>query len=72
MTPKEKSWQLIIKFQMKPSNLTKEDAKKSALIAVDEIINHTPEYIGIIKSIGLDRFKNHKYWEEVKQELEKL
>jgi len=69
MRPKEKSWQLIIKFQMKPSNLTKDDAKKSALIAIDEIM-------GSLELLPLASTKEYyelkKYWQEVKQELEKL
>ena len=38
MTPKEKAFELIIKFQIKPNGITKELAKRSALIAMDELI----------------------------------
>ena len=60
MTPKEKSIELFDKFD---SILFKEydnlEAKKCALIAVDEILN-------------LDYYCGSLYWQEVKQEIEKL
>ena len=69
MTPKEKSKELIEKFKRyswiscfeggeELSNI--ESAKYCALIAVDEIMASKP----ISNSL--------KYWQEVKQELEKL
>jgi hypothetical protein len=69
MTPKEKAKELVDKFQ---SGYTingfnyqfqndLEDAKQCALIAVDEIIN---TFIDIDPKL--------KYWQEVKQEIQKL
>ena len=69
MTPKEKAEELMLKFKEAPMKGTLawyvsfELSKRFALIAVDEIIkSHT---YGL--SPGL---KN--YWQEVKQEIEKL
>jgi len=56
MTPKEKAEELIDK--MCDYKLEHEDAKRCALIAVDEIM----------KAHSFDKM----YWEEVKQEIEKL
>jgi hypothetical protein len=71
MKPKEKAKELIIKFQHPPSALEHEEcdclhidvAKECALIALDEILN--------IKSVDRD-YDLSTYWEEVKQEIEKL
>jgi hypothetical protein len=78
MTPKEKAEELIKRFNkveifisIEPSNIDTDiesvdcDANKQcALIAVDEIINSVDnEHVS-------DIFKD--YWEEVKQEIEKL
>ena len=64
MSPKEKAIELIEKFRIhQPVWELKEDAKQCALIAVDEILN-------AIKPFGLLLGKD--YWEEVKQEIEKL
>ena len=65
MTPKEKAIELVNKF----GNFTVQESWQSknyfaiqcALIAVDEIIN--------LCASGLSETK---YWEEVKQEIEKL
>ncbi len=78
MTPREKAEQLFGKFAdiehlgvygdyngtwEWSSSLWRKQAKESALIAVDEIINSTSwQYI----TNGLD------YWNEVKHEIEKL
>jgi hypothetical protein len=61
MTPKEKAKELIDKyfylFSVKLENtIDNYEAKQCALIAVDEIIE----------------FHNNLYWQEVKQEIEKL
>lgn len=65
MTPKEKARDLIIKFAFKGAQHEGE-AKTFALIAVDEIINS-------IVIIDLTAAENQfTYWEEVKQEIEKL
>ena len=70
MTPKEKSKELVNKFtdpvrwKLGQENVTQR-AKECALIAVDEIL-HSLEY---------NTWQNReiiKYYEEVKQEIEKL
>ena len=73
MTPKEKAKELFDKYAMYlRSNLmydeeAYEDAKVCALISVDEIIKELIEEISPI----VHGFR-HKYWKEVKQEIEKL
>jgi hypothetical protein len=62
MTPKEKAEELYVGYWY----LTNDSriAKQCALIAVDEIINVT---------VGLNGWiDGFQYWEEVKQEIEKL
>ena len=81
MTPKEKAEELVDKYyNILPFDkyvITKdedlsweyndwEEAKKCALIAVDEILN-TIEY-----SSQADELSKVNYWQEVKQEIEKL
>jgi hypothetical protein len=82
MTSKEKADELIYKFAqiIPPSsyvayeggvqiNFDLENSKICALIAVDELINCTLpscEFGGIINNNTIE------YWEEVKQEIEKL
>ena len=69
MTPKDKALELYNKYEQLGRDFTrgvsmKEFAKQCALIAVDEILDtvkHTP-----IEFIETD------YWQEVKQEIEKL
>ena len=59
MTPKEKAKELYSKMFPKSGVVFKLQAKQCALVAVDEII----------KALGtVDKM----YWEEVKQEIEKL
>ena len=61
MTPKEKAKELVFKFDDTMEFSTPQRfAKQCALIAVDEIL----------KAIGFS--DNKFYWQEVKQELEKL
>ena len=69
MTPKEKAKELLEKYDETLTYLeSKSKAKQCALIAVDEII----------KSIDFDWMEvqnlesQHRYWQEVKQEIEKL
>ena len=59
MTPKEKAQDLVNKYSNE-CLLTKEGGKVAALIAVYELI--------------LDAYNNYyyNYWQEVKQEIEKL
>jgi hypothetical protein len=71
MTPKEKAQELVDKnYQIFEDDedehfigTSKRISKLSALIAVDEIIK-------LPKAIGIDNLI--EYWEEVKQEIEKL
>jgi len=61
MTPKEKAKEIVIKMQFQKDPLMFEQAKKCALIAVDEIL-----YMN---------FSNHleeTFWKEVKKEIEKI
>jgi hypothetical protein len=74
MTAKEKAIELITRFQHPLSKESDTDclhievAKEFALIAVDEIINTGP-----LKMIDWGEIISDKpYWQEVKQEIEKL
>ncbi len=73
MTPKEKAEELYrkmvyqIEWNAQPSTV-KGVAKQCALIAVDEIIDAID--FDWIEVQNLDR--QHAYWQEVKQEIEKL
>lgn len=62
MTPKEKAEELYVGYWY----LTNDSriAKQCALIAVDEILNfiHTDAF----------SYTNEEYWQQVKQEIEKL
>lgn len=65
MTPKEKAEELVNAIENKTHSLVKdEEAKICALIAVDEVLNF----------IYTDAFSytNEEYWQQVKQEIEKL
>lgn len=74
MTPKEKAFYVIKKYVnilypdslngMPVSKCTEETAKQCALIAVDEILNLFKTYPK--ESLPV------KYWQEVKQEIQKL
>ena len=64
MTPQERAKELVLKY-LRIDNNTKEwfnthIAKQCALIAVDELIKYS------------DEWDDSDYWEEVKQEIEKL
>jgi len=67
MTPKEKAKELVEKYLKKIIELayaetkTKELAKESALICVEQMIEACEGYI-----------KGIKYWQDVKQEINKL
>ena len=68
MTPKEKAQELVDKFRTEITsflgdNMKKINAKKCALIAVDEILN--------INSVDKD-FSLSFYWLDVKDEIENL
>lgn len=77
ITPKEKADELIEKFiQYTPADekFEYEYAKKCALIAVDEMqANAGMIWGGRNTETGLSaRDEFRKYWQEVKQEIEKL
>jgi hypothetical protein len=64
MTPKQKSNELIDKMYFSSLKITKKDAKNCALILVDEILNNN--------KILYEDVLNDQYWQNVKQEIEKL
>ena len=64
MTPKEKANELVDRFRLnvldyENNGLNSFKAKQCALIAVNEMIEHC-------------NYANKWYWQEVKQEIEKL
>jgi hypothetical protein len=63
MTPKEKAKDLVDKYFTTGYAINLFYAKQCALITVDEIINS-------INPFGM--FLGKDYWQEVKQEIEKL
>jgi len=68
MTPKDKAQELVDKFRNEITsflgdNMKKINAKKCALIAVDEILN--------INSVDKD-FSLSFYWQDVKDEIQNL
>lgn len=70
MTPKEKAielWEKYFRLNYDWDGVTKDQwAKEGALIAVDEILD-------LIDTIyDYDRESLNPYWQEVKQEIEKL
>lgn len=73
MTPKEKTQELIETFwtqvrdyRLQDPSMSKTQAKQCALIAVDEILEMD---LPILEE-EVDSF--YDYWEEVRQEIEKL
>ncbi len=71
MTPKEKAWELYHKYRTLEGKfgdkvLYNYDAKQCALIAVDEILK------SYLKYQIFETYDEYKYWQEVKQEIEKL
>ena len=69
MTPKQKADELVGKFfaYVDDNHGGKENAKQCALICVDEVEKH----IHILFD-SIDYHANKIYWEDVKQEVEKL
>ena len=63
MSPKEKAEKLISKMKQSLYSDGMFDAKRCALVAVDEILTIN----SVDKDVDLS-----DYWEEVKQEIEKL
>ena len=87
MTPKEKAKELVKKFTLFSEgaiydeetgeiSLTPTDqAKQCALICVDEIMKSNPTVVEINKDFeppSVYYVSNEKYWQKVKQEIEKL
>ncbi len=63
MTPKEKAEELYKRMYTQHSNIYPSTAKNCALIAVDEVLHYSKAH----GFVGLTEF-----YEEVKQEIEKL
>ena len=83
MTPKEKAielWGKYFQLNYDWDGVTKDQwAKEGALIAVDEIINSRNDDRGFndnLSSVSNEYYTAHPmyltYWQEVKQEIEKL
>ena len=76
MTPKEKAEELYCQYDrlFKAPFKKHQQLKECALIVVDEIINSSPSLpiLGDSGSYGEDIELSKIYWEEVKQEIEKL
>jgi hypothetical protein len=75
MTPKEKADELFLKFrQIPPSSpytgVDDGEAKQCALIAVDEILDELLEIVTVTSSKYI--IKHINYYQEIKQEIEKL
>jgi preprotein translocase subunit SecE len=69
MTAIEKANELIVKALIKFERLTLIEAKKIVLMTVDEMINE----LEILRIEDIDYKKLMlRYWQEVKQEIEKL
>jgi hypothetical protein len=69
MTPQEKSEQLVTSYLFAtPIGFHIEDAKKCAIIAVQEIILSNPHS----NPFNTDVYSTMSYWEEVKTKIEKL
>ena len=77
MTPKEKAKELVDKyfylFSVELENTIENyEAKECALIAVDEIIECTPSVDMYPPNCQSIHSRVREYWQEVKQEIEKL
>lgn len=82
MTAKEKAQELVNKFRkyahghddnnrFSPA-MEKESGIQCALIAIDEILNNAVGYNAYDGVTGSDIWIDTEYWQEVKQEIEKL
>ena len=77
MTPKEKAFELAHKFRLLEIRTSENshmmismaDAKQCALIAVEEILK---EYREDYEEINKDIYTIYSWWQEVKQEIEKI
>jgi hypothetical protein len=78
MTPKEKAKELVSKFNFEHTGQTYilhqkvDESKRCALIAVDEILNSNPCCEDSDRGGNFQWASNEYYWQEVKQEIEKL
>lgn len=78
MTPKEKAKELVDKMSYndfdEDHNCSNYVAKNCALIAVDEVLNVIPYSIMDTHKGEVYFYENEErdYWQEVKQEIEKL
>ena len=81
MTPKEKALEIVDKFwkscydKHDIAKLVKADAKQCALIAVDELIKYHDEFMDVVRyelPSNIVAVIPYKYWDDVKQEIEKL
>lgn len=81
MTPKEKAEDIVNKMYKSPY-VQETEAKRCALIAVEEIIKELgqlrkPEYTTFVLKYGeeaetMDGYEKIDYYQQVKQEIEKL
>ena len=71
MTPKEKAIELVAKYKSQSFGITTnfQHFKQCALIAVDEILWEIIKYADNSREYVVE---NSKYWQVVKQEIEKL
>jgi hypothetical protein len=81
MTPKEKATELFDKFRVKvhdrdgTSAMNGFEAKQCALIAVDELIKYHDDLMDVVRyelPSNIVAVIPYKYWDDVKQEIEKL
>ena len=73
MTPKEKAQELTKK--MYDLDILYEDAKQCALIAADELIKYHDDLMDVVRyelPSNIVAVIPYKYWDDVKQEIEKL
>jgi hypothetical protein len=70
LTAKEKAKELVLQFH-DIGLIVWSDAKQCALLAVDELINSTVNYLYPQSKFTRNTFKR-EYWQEVKQEILKL
>lgn len=80
MTPKDKALELYNKYEQLGRDFTrgvsmKEFAKQCALIAVDELIKYHDDIMDVVRyelPSNIVAVIPYKYWDDVKQEIEKL
>jgi hypothetical protein len=78
MTAKDKAKQLVNKFYSKTDSegvifcVNWSSAKECALIAVDEVLNVLPQHEYLEDRDEYCENRERLYWQEVKQEIQKL